>query len=72
MEKNKKKTKSEVEDLEEKIQSLAEKVIDDDDEETGKEESSNEESGENGENGEREVPVTKEEIDNYKPMIGDR
>ena len=63
MEKNKKKTKSEVEDLEEKIQSLAEKVIDDDDEETGKEESSNEESGENGENGEREVPVTKEEIE---------
>lgn len=60
MEKNKKKTKSEVEDLEEKIQSLAEKVIDDDDEETGKEESSNEESGENGE---REVPVTKEEIE---------
>ena len=63
MENNKKKTKSEVEDLEEKIQSLAEKVIDDDDEETGKEESSNEESGENGENGEREVPVTKEEIE---------
>jgi RNA polymerase primary sigma factor len=66
MEKNKKKTKSEVEDLEEKIQSLAEKVIDDDDEETVKEESGNEESGENGEtgeNGEREVPVTKEEIE---------
>ncbi len=60
MEKNKKKTKSEVEDLEEKIQSLAEKVIDDDDEETVKEDGSNEESGENGE---REAPVTKEEIE---------
>lgn len=60
MEKNKKKTKSEVEDLEEKIQSLAEKVIDDDEEETVKEDGSNEESGENEE---REVPVTKEEIE---------
>jgi RNA polymerase primary sigma factor len=60
MEKNKKKTKSEVEDLEEKIQSLAEKVIDDDEEETVKEDGSNEESGENEE---REAPVTKEEIE---------
>jgi len=60
MEKNKKKTKSEVEDLEEKIQSLAEKVIDDDEEETIKEDGGNEESGENEE---REVPVTKEEIE---------
>ncbi|SSC13737.1 RNA polymerase sigma factor SigA [Mesotoga infera] len=60
MENNKKKTKSEVEDLEEKIQSLAEKVIDDDEEETVKEDGSNEESGENEE---REAPVTKEEIE---------